>query len=77
MLKINIGSSFDQSEIVFDDNTTVRKAFETAKINLNNSMTVMVNSRRIPTSDLDKTLSQVGIKDGDLVTTSQKIEGAN
>lgn len=77
MLKINIGSSFDQSEIVFDDNTTVRKAFETAKINLNNSMTVMVNSRRIPTDDLDKTLSQVGIKDGDLVTTSQKIEGAN
>ena len=40
-------------------------------------MTVMVNARRIPTTDLDKTLAQVGIKDGDLVTTSQKIEGAN
>lgn len=71
MKRINIGSSFEQKEIVFDDSVTVREAFASAGINLNNSMTVLVNAKRIPSCDYDRSLAALNIKDSDLVTTSQ------
>ena len=74
MLKINIGTSFDPEEIIVDENITLKDAFRKVNTPITNSTIVTVNARRV--TNLDATLAELNIQDGDLITANEKQDGA-
>lgn len=75
MVKINVGTSYDTEEIVFNaETTTVEQAFRTANVATGTGVIVTHNSKRV--NDLTMTLAQLGLKDGDLLTANAKTVGA-
>lgn len=74
MLKINIGTSFDPEEIVVDENTTLQEAFKQVNVPITNSTIVTHNARRV--ANLNKTLKELNVQDGDVITANEKQDGA-
>ena len=74
MLKINIGTSFDPEEIVVDENITLEEAFRKVNVQITQSTIVTVNARRV--TNLSKTLADLGVNDGDIITANEKQDGA-
>ena len=74
MLKINIGTSFDPEEIVVDEETTLQEAFKEVNVVITGSTIVTHNARRV--TDLNKTLKELNVQDGDIITANEKQDGA-
>lgn len=74
MVKINIGTSFDTEETVFNaETTTVETAFRSAGVSISNAI-ITHNSKRV--NDPNLTLDQLNMRDGDLLTANTKTVGA-
>ena len=76
MLRITIGSALDPIETLVDGNTTVRDAFRESNVNLPNGALVTLNSRLLGDEELNQTLTNLMVTDGDLLTYSQKLNSA-
>jgi len=74
MLKINIGTSFDPEEIVVDEETTLQEAFKQVNVPITGSTIVTHNARRV--TNLTKTLKELNVEDGDIITANEKQDGA-
>ena len=74
MLKINIGTSFDPEEIIVDENITLAEAFKKVNVPVTGSTIVTINARR--ETNLNATLTELNIQDGDLITANEKQDGA-
>lgn len=76
MLKISIGSSIDPIETLIAPTVTVQEAFRQVHQTINAESVVMLNSNRLNASQLNKSLAEVGVCDGDVLSVSQKMKSA-
>ena len=77
MIKIYIGSSLDPKEVIADENKTVADAYREANVSLPKNSVVTLNSSRLGERDIDtRSLSELGVKENDLVIVSEKLNSA-
>ena len=76
MVKINIGTSFDPKEVIVSEDKTLRKLFSEVNVSITNQTTVTMNGARLGDLDLDKTLKQLNVQEGALITANEKLVGA-
>lgn len=76
MLEIYIGPAFDPQRVIVNSNKTVREVFAENHIPLNPADTIVLNSSRLGDRELDATLADLGVVSGDLITSTQKLNGA-
>lgn len=76
MIEIYIGPAFDPQRVIVNSNKTVREVFNENHVPLNPADTIVLNSSRLGDRELDSTLAELGVVSGDLITSTQKLNGA-
>jgi hypothetical protein len=76
MLKVYIGNAFEPIAVITSSEKTVRQLYEENNIPIAASSVVTHGSSRLGDNELDKTLAELNVKDGALLTFTQKLNGA-
>ena len=76
MLEIYIGDAFDPQRVIVRPTATVRQVYEENHKTIGRDAVVTHKNARLGDNELDKTLADLGIEDGDLITVTQKLNGA-
>ena len=76
MLEIYIGDAFDPIKVIVRPTATVREVYEENHKQLSRDAVVTHRNARLGDNELDKTLAELGVQDGDLITCTMKLNGA-
>jgi SOS response regulatory protein OraA/RecX len=76
MIKFYIGSAYDPTQVIVSEDKTIRQAYQENDVALPNNAMVTLNSRKLSTSELDKTLTELEIKENDVITITEKYQSA-
>lgn len=73
MFTLHIGPAFDPIEVLAAPTTTIRELFKENHVNITTSTILTLNARRLGDAELDMALGTIGVSDGDLITTNDKL----
>lgn len=76
MFEIYIGNAFEPVKVIAAPTTTVRQLYSENNIPISSSAIVTHGSTRLGDNELDKTLAELGVQNGALLTYTQKLNGA-
>lgn len=76
MIKFYIGSAYDPTQVIVSEDKTIRQVYQENDVALPNNAMVTLNSRKLSTSELDKTLAELQVKENDVITITEKYQSA-
>ena len=76
MIKFYIGSAYDPTQVIVSEDKTIRQAYQENDVALPSNAMVTLNSRKLSTSELDKTLAELKVKENDVITITEKYQSA-
>lgn len=77
MKTIYVGSAYSPKEVAVSEDNTIREIYEANNLTLTSNTMVTLNSRRLGDAELNQTIEELGIEDGDAVTITEKYASAN
>jgi hypothetical protein len=76
MIEVYIGNAFEPRKVITSPEKTVRQLYQENNIPISSSAIVTHGSTRLGDKELDRTLSELGVQTGALLTFTQKLNGA-
>lgn len=76
MFEIYVGSSFDPKKVITSKNVTLREVLDNNEVIVPANAILMHGTKRLGDNDYDRTLEELGVTDGSVITYSEKLNGA-
>lgn len=76
MITFYIGSAYSPKEVAAPEDSTVKEVYSNNNISITNETILTLNSRRLGDAELDKTLEELGVSEGDQLTITEKYRSA-
>lgn len=72
MIRLYIGSAYDPTEIIADEEKSVKELYAENNITLAPNAMVTLNSRRLGDAELTKPIKELDVKSEDVITITEK-----